>query len=84
MQLRVANGKVIMDAERERALRDFAGGAELPPPQQRDLETMLAWLDAAISGITPCGELDASRYAGLVLDKQYLRLVQQGLIDPTN
>ena len=79
MQLRVANGKVIMDAERERALRDFAGGTELPPPQQRDIETMLVWLDAAISTIDPCGEREASRYAGLVLDKQYLRLVQRGL-----
>ncbi len=83
MQLFVCAGKVIIDAQREQALRDFAGGARLPPPEHRDIDTMLEWFEQAISRLDPDSEKDAARYAGLVLDKQYLRLVSKGLISPT-
>lgn len=82
MRLVVSDRYVIIDAEREQALRDFAGGMALPPPAQRDIETMLGWFERAISRLDPGNEDDAARYAALVLDKQYLRLVAQGLIPP--
>lgn len=80
MRLMVSDGQVVIDAEREQALRDFASGMALPPPQQRSVNAMLCWLDLAISRLNPDDDLDAIRYAGLVLDKQYLRLVAQGLL----
>ena len=80
MRLVVSDGQVVIDAEREQALRDFAAGMPLPPPQQRSIDTMLRWLDVAISRLDPDDDLDAIRYAGLVIDKQYLRLVAKGLI----
>lgn len=80
MQLYVCKGRVIIDGEREQALRDFANGSLLPAPEQRDIETMLLWLERAIASLNPEDETDALRYAGLVLDKQYLRLVTDGLI----
>lgn len=80
MQLMVSDGQVVIDAEREQALRDFAAGMALPPPNQRSIDTMLRWFDLAISRLDRDDDLDAIRYAGLVIDKQYLRLVAKGLI----
>lgn len=82
MRLYMAAGKVIIDAEREDALHVFAPTMALPPPPQRTLEAMLAWFDAAIAQLDPLDEDHALRYIGLVLDKQYLRMVEAGLIPP--
>jgi hypothetical protein len=69
--------RVVIDAERELALRDFAHGMELPPPGGRTIESMISWLDCAISRLDIEDDVDALRYAGLVLDKQYLRMMQR-------
>jgi hypothetical protein len=82
MRLYTSAGKVIIDAEREKALRVFAPTMELPPPPKRTLQTMLEWFDAAIAQLDPSDEDHALRYIGLVLDKQYLRMVEAGLIPP--
>ena len=84
MQLVVSAGKVIIDAEREQALREFARGLPLPEPSRRDIATMLEWIDIAISILDRDNELDAARYAALVLDKQYLRLAARGLMSTRN
>ncbi|MBV2264397.1 MAG: hypothetical protein KUL79_12650 [Thauera sp.] len=84
MQLVVSAGQVIIDTEREQALRDFARGMPLPDPSRRDIATMLAWIDSALAGLDRDDELDAARYAALVLDKQYLRLAARGLMPPSN
>lgn len=84
MQLVVSSGKVLIDAEREQALRDFAHGMPLPEPARRDIATMLEWIDIAISILDRDNELDAARYAALVLDKQYLRLAARGLMPTRN
>ncbi len=84
MQLVVSAGKVIIDAEREQALREFARGLPLPEPSRRDIATMLEWIDIAISALDRDDELDAARYAALVLDKQYLRLAARGLVPSRN
>lgn len=80
MRLVVVDGHVIIDAERAQALSDFAAGMALPPPEQRSVDVMQHWLDLAISKLEPGNDVDAACYAGLVLDKQYLRLVAKGLI----
>lgn len=77
MRLYVEDQKVVIDAEREVALRDFAHGMELPPPSGRTVESMIRWLDCAIARLDIEDDVDALRYAGLVLDKQYLRMVQR-------
>lgn len=82
MRLYISAGKVIIDAEREEALQVFAPGITLPPPQRRTVETMLSWFDSAIAQLDPEDEDHALRYIGLVLDKQYLRMVETGLIPP--
>ena len=84
MQLVVSSGKVLIDAEREQALRDFAHGMPLPEPARRDIATMLEWIDIAISILDRDNELDAARYAALVLDKQYLRLAARGMMSTRN
>lgn len=80
MRLYISEGKVIIDAEREAALEVFAPGMTLPPPQRRTVDTMLLWFDAAIAQLDPEDEDHALRYIGLVLDKQYLRMVDTGRI----
>jgi len=80
MRLYISAGKVIIDAEREAALQVFAPGMTLPPPQQRTIDTMLLWFDTAIAQLDPDDEDHALRYIGLVLDKQYLRMVETGRI----
>jgi hypothetical protein len=80
MRLYISAGKVIVDAEREAALQVFAPGMKLPPVQQRTVDTMLRWFDTAIAQLDPEDENHALRYIGLVLDKQYLRMVETGLI----
>jgi hypothetical protein len=81
MKLTVSGDLVLIDAERQQALQAFAGGRALPRPQDRTVARMIAWLDKALSQVEAAeGECDSARYAGLVLDKQYLRLVERGLI----
>lgn len=82
MKLFVRNDHVVIDAEREAALLEFARGKPLPPERERSVDRLIAWFDDAIEGLDTEDEIDAMRYSGLVLDKQYLRLVQRGLIDP--
>lgn len=84
MQLVVSAGKVIIDSEREQALRDFARGMPLPEPSRRDIATMLMWIDSAIAHLDRDDALDAARYSALVLDKQYLRLAARGLVPAPN
>lgn len=83
MKLFVRNDRVVIDAEREAALLEFARGMPLPPERDRTVGRLIEWFDEAIVGLDTENEVDAMRYSGLVLDKQYLRLVQRGLIDPS-
>lgn len=77
MRLYVEGQRVIIDAERESALREFARGMSLPPPSQRTVGGMIAWFERAMSRLNIDDDQDALRYAGLVLDKQYLRQVER-------
>ncbi|WEN42151.1 hypothetical protein CKCBHOJB_01736 [Thauera sp. GDN1] len=79
MQPYISAGKVIIDGEREEALRVLAPKMQLPPPPQRTLETMLVWFDTAIAQLDPLDEDHALRYIGLALEKHLLRLVEAGL-----
>jgi hypothetical protein len=80
MKLEVIQGQVVIDSEREAALDDFSQGRPLPPPDERTLENMLDWFESAIQSIYPRVEQCPEEYIGLVLDRQYLRLVQRGLL----
>lgn len=83
MRLYVDGKRVLIDDERENVLREFSKGMDLPPPSRRTIGTMIAWFDRAMSKLDIEDENDALRYAGLVLDKQYLRLVQRHSGQPT-
>lgn len=80
MKLEVINGAVVIDGERELALQAFSHGRPLPPQGGRSLETMLEWFDAAIGDIYPHVDRCPEEYIGLVLDRQYLRMVERGQI----
>ncbi len=84
MRLFITAGLVCIDQERERALLTFAGGLPLPDAEQRTIAAMLEWFDTAIAGIDVDDEAQAPRYAGLVLDKTYLKLFSQGLLSETS
>lgn len=81
MRLFVRDSHVEIDAEREAALLAFARGKPLPPVPERSVSSVIGWLDEAASGLDVTDDCDAMRYAGLMLDKQYLQLVQRGVID---
>jgi len=83
MRLYVDGKRVFIDDEREDALREFSKGMDLPPPSRRTVGTMIAWFDHAMSRLDIDDENDALRYAGLVLDKQYLRLVERNSGQPS-
>jgi len=83
MKLEVLNGNVVIDGERELALRAFSHGRPLPPHESRTLEIMLEWFDAAIGDIYPHVDRFPEEYIGLVLDRQYLRMVERGQIPDT-
>lgn len=80
MKLEVINETVHIDGERELALQAFSHGRPLPPHGSRTLHTMLEWFDAAIEEIYPKVDRCPEEYIGLVLDRQYLRMVERGLI----
>lgn len=80
MKLVVSDGTVLIDGEREAALRAFSHGRELPAQEARTLENMLEWFDAAIKDIYTRVDQCPEEYIGLVIDRQYLRMVERGLI----